>query len=206
MGTLCIQYTCPKSCAVKLFGNVGLSNFQTVTPPLSFIWETLFEDKRKRRKRGQNTFSSCKMDIHRTENYRIAMCYFSMLLYLCDWSFACCYTSLKGVEYCPETVFLTKWRKGGVGDYLFFIFLPWSLGSLALNSNLNWVHSFILWTSSYFNTKSILFQILINLTWYNEILGPLSEACWRLARFWYFIYHKDACTWIRWYDVIYLFW
>ena len=180
------RYTWPKSWVVKLFGNVGLSNFQTVNPPpLSFIWETLFEDKRKRRKRGQNTFSSCKMDIHRTENYRIA---------------------LKGVEYCPETVFLTKWRKGGVGDYLFFIFLPWSLGSLALNSNLNWVHSFILWTSSYFNTKSILFQILINLTWYNEILGPLSEACWRLARFWYFIYHKDACTWIRWYDVIYLFW
>ena len=142
----------------KTFGNVGLSNFQTFNPPPPppppILFETGYSRTRGKRQNGFRTHLLvlfCKMDIQRTETCGIAMCYSLMLLYWCDWSFAYCVTSLKGVEYCPQTMSYTKWGKGGVGDYLFFVFLPWSLGSLALNSNLNWLHSFILWTSSYFN-------------------------------------------------------
>ena len=79
-------------------------------------------------------------------------------------------------------MFYTKWGKGGVGDYLFFVFLPWSLGSLALNSNLNWVHSFILWTSSYSTQSQTYFNYSLTcLHMINEILGL---SCLKLVDAW----------------------
>ena len=96
-------------------------------PPPPLLFERGYSRTRGKRQNGVRTHLLglfYKMDIQRTETCRIAMCYSLMLLYWCDWSFAYCVTSLKGVEYCPQTVFYTKWRKGGVGGLFVFCFPP----------------------------------------------------------------------------------
>ena len=78
-----LQVYMTKVMSGKTFWKCWSLKFPNIHPPLLF--ERGYSRTRGKRQNGVRTHLPglfCKMDIQRTENYRIAMCYFLMLLYL----------------------------------------------------------------------------------------------------------------------------